>query len=345
MSGEATGPFPGLLRAALASLEPIYAAVVARKNHRFDSGQVQATDVGVPVVSVGNLTVGGTGKTPMVVWLAKWFQSHGVQVTIISRGYGTRDGQPNDEYREIAAQLPDVPHLQNPDRIAAAREALARQAKQVLILDDAFQHRRIARSFDLVLLDALDPFGGGRLLPRGLLREPIASLRRAHAVALSRADAITAEQRDEIRQQVHKLAPQAIWLELEHQPAALVDCEGQETSIDSGLRGKRIVALCGIGNPAGFFHTLTTCGAEIIAKREFPDHFAYPPAEVDRLEAWVRTIEDAEAAICTHKDLVKIPRRQLAQLPLWALRIEAAIRTGKAELETQLERLTAVVRE
>src|SRR5688500_18178148 len=103
MSGEAKGLAATTLRGLAACCEPIYAAVVARKNRRFDSGQSNSTNVGVPVISVGNLTVGGTGKTPMVVWLAKWFRQQGSEVTIISRGYGAKRGKPNDEYQEIAA--------------------------------------------------------------------------------------------------------------------------------------------------------------------------------------------------------------------------------------------------
>ena len=289
------------------------------------------------MISVGNLTVGGTGKTPVVVWLAKWFRERGASVTLISRGYGAKPGQPNDEYLEIAAQLPDVPHLQNPDRIAAAGEALARQANQALILDDAFQHRRIARDFDLVLLDALEPFGGGRLLPRGLLREPVTSLARAHAVALSRADAISPERRAEIREEVARLAPQAIWLELEHRPALLVQHSGRETQPMDWLRGQKVVAFCGIGNPAGFRHTLASCGAEVVALREYPDHFAYPAGEVAKFEQWLAAnAAAAECVVCTHKDLVKIPRDQLAGKPLWAVQIAAMFCSGEAALEQRL---------
>lgn len=340
MSGEAKGAVAATSRSVAACFEPLYAAVVNRKNRRFDSGRLQGTRVAAPVISVGNLTVGGTGKTPMVVWLARWFRERGANVTLISRGYGAKPGHPNDEYLEIAAQLPDVPHLQNPDRVAAAREALSRDPNQALILDDAFQHRRIARDFDLVLLDALDPFGGGRLLPRGLLREPVASLARAHAVALSRADAVSPERRAEIRGEVARLAPEAIWLELEHRPALLVQYGGRETQPIESLRGRKVAAFCGIGNPAGFRHTLESCGTDVIALREYPDHFAYPSAAVDALEQWIATeAAAAECAVCTHKDLVKIPRERLAGKPLWAVQIAAAIRTGEVALQERLEAL------
>ena len=337
MSGESNGLVAAALRGVAAATEPLYAAVVARKNRRFDSAQVKPIEVGTPVISVGNLTVGGTGKTPMVVWLARWFRERDVAVTIISRGYGAKAGKPNDEFQEIADQLPDVPHLQNPDRVIAARQALATQPKQVLILDDAFQHRRIARDFDLVLLDALDPFGGNRLLPRGLLREPKTSLARAHAVALSRADAVSPDRRSQILDEVARLAPSAIWLELEHRPSLLVQHGRDETQSTETLRGQKVAAFCGIGNPAGFRHTLASCGAEVIALREFADHFAYPPAEIAALEQWlIKEAAAAEAVVCTHKDLVKIPRAQLAGKPLWAVQIAATIRAGEEALQQRL---------
>jgi tetraacyldisaccharide 4'-kinase len=163
---------------------------VRQRNRWFDRAGSHVQRVAAPVISVGNITVGGTGKTPFVAWLAQWFALRQMPVTIISRGYGSRRGTPNDEALELAARLPDVPHLQNPDRVAAAEQALHANATQVLILDDAFQHRRLARDLDIVLLDALEPFGYEHLLPRGLLREPIESLSRAHVVALSRSDAV-----------------------------------------------------------------------------------------------------------------------------------------------------------
>src|SRR4029453_11169189 len=230
VSGRWTGPWPAALRGLLAAAEPVYAAMVRAKNRRFDSGRGQPVRVDAPVISVGNLTVGGTGKSPLVAWLAEWFQSRGTAVAIISRGYGAKEGQPNDEALELAARLPDVPHLQNPDRVAAARHALAAHPRHVLILDDAFQHRRIARDLDIVLLDALEPFGHERLLPRGLLREPVANLSRAHVVALSRADAVDETARDQIRERVREAAPQAVWLELEHRPTGLVNHSGRRSA-------------------------------------------------------------------------------------------------------------------
>lgn len=325
-------------RGLLATLEPIYRTIIRRKNRRYDSGRVKPHRVAAPVISVGNLTVGGTGKTPLVCWLAEWFQRKGVPVTLISRGYGAKHGRPNDEAMELAARLPDVPHLQNPDRVAAARQAVQSRPRQVLILDDAFQHRRIARDLDIVLLDALEPFGYEHLLPRGLLREPVESLARAQVVALSRADAVDDAKRDAIRKRVETVAPQAIWLELSHRPVAFVNSAGERQQMWSQFDHK-VAAFCGLGNPAGFRHTLSGCGLNLVGFRELPDHFSYPPEELAQIENWVKSLGPLAAVLCTRKDLVKIPRQELAGVPLWAVEVQLEVTVGREKLEELLEPL------
>lgn len=340
VSGKRHGLPAGMVRGLLRGGEPIYRAVVGSKNRRFDSGQVVPTRVAAPVVSVGNLTVGGTGKTPLVCWLAEWFQRQGVAVSLISRGYGAKRGRPNDEALELAARLSGVPHVQNPDRIAAAKEALEANPRQVLLLDDAFQHRRIARDLDIVLLDALEPFGYGHLLPRGLLREPVESLARAQVVALSRADAVDAAKREAIRVRVQQVAPHADWLELSHQPTAFVNTTGSRLPLDA-FAGQRISAFCGIGNPAGFRHTLASCGVDVAGLQALPDHCAYSPTDIARLERWIVGEGDIAAVVCTRKDFVKIPRDTLAGQPLWALEISLRISAGQDQLEERLLPLAA----
>jgi tetraacyldisaccharide 4'-kinase len=339
VSGRWRGPVPSALRGLLAMLELPYGAVARRRNRRFALG-CQPQRAGAPVISVGNLTVGGTGKTPLVAWLARWLVQRGVATTIISRGYGARGGRPNDEALELAARLPGVPHLQNPDRVAAARQALRHHPRQVLILDDAFQHRWLARDLDIVLLDALEPFGYERLLPRGLLREPIESLARAQACALSRSDAVDAARRAEIEARVKQVAPAAQWLELSHRPSGLLSSGGRRQDV-AALRGAPVAAFCGIGNPAGFRHTLAAAGMTVEEWLELPDHCVYDMRTMQRLEQWLNRLPQATAAICTHKDLVKIPREELAGRPLWAVEIELAIERGEADLTAMLERIVA----
>jgi tetraacyldisaccharide 4'-kinase len=326
-------------RTLAAGIEVPVGWYVARRNADYDCGRRTIHLVDAPVISVGNLTVGGTGKTPFVAWLAEWLQTRQIPTTLISRGYGRRDDGPNDEALELAWRLPHVPHLQNADRVAAAEQALRHDPRQVLLLDDAFQHRRIARDLDIVLLDGLDPWGGGHLLPRGLLREPASSLCRAQVVALSRADAVVDETRAALRQEVARHAPEADWVEVAHRPSGWRSTLGTQLPL-AELAGRRAAAFCGIGNPAGFRHTLAAAGVEVVGLRAFPDHCAYAAAEVRGIQQWVKSLE-VDVVVCTLKDLVKLPYQELAGRPLWGLSIDLAILSGQEHLEGWLEAIAA----
>ena len=289
----------------------------------------------MPVISVGNLTVGGTGKTPMVEWLARHLRRQEIRVAILSRGYGAEQGGLNDEALELELSLPDVPHLQNPDRAASAQIAVDELATQLLLLDDGFQHRKLARDFDLVLLDATEPFGFDHLLPRGTLREPVAGLRRAQAVVLSRADMIDAAAREGVRARVAALAPQAAWAEVEHRPASLVDSTGAVYPLEE-LRNQPAVAFCGIGNPAGFRHTLEGLGCRVERWREFPDHHDYTRENVDEIAGLIRE-SGARFAVCTRKDLVKLRVPAIGGIPLRAAGVALSFLRGEAELTAALQ--------
>jgi tetraacyldisaccharide 4'-kinase len=290
--------------------------------------------VGVAVVSIGNLTLGGTGKTPMVEWVARWYRSRGVQVAILSRGYGRESGL-NDEGRVLEDNLPDVPHFQNPDRVALAHVAAEETEAELLILDDGFQHRRLARDLDIVLLDALDPFGLGRLFPRGLLREPVGSLRRAGVVVLSRADLVEQSTRWTIRMEAERLRGGPLrWVEARHAPLDLLDSEGRSFPLERGQSG-RVVAFCGIGNPRGFERTLEGLRLSLAAFRVFPDHHLYTRDEVQALAAWADE-QQAELALTTQKDSVKLRSLALGNVPLFALRIGLEVMAGGEVLEEAL---------
>jgi len=323
-------------RALLRVAETPYTWAVRWRNRKFDgAGAVER--VSVPVVSVGNLTMGGTGKTPMVEFLARWFRDHDVRVTIVSRGYGAEAGSRNDEALELEERLPDVPHLQDADRVTAARMAIEEFECQLVLLDDGFQHRRLARDLDIVLLDALEPWGYGHVFPRGALREPADSLARAHVVVLSRRDLVSSEERARIRERAQQLAPQATWAEVSHRPVALRSSEGDERPLET-LKGRRVAAFCGIGNPEGFRRTLLDCGYQLVGFESLADHYRYTRDDVARLGSWGRQV-GAEALVCTHKDLVKLAVPALGGLPLWALRVGVEVDAGLADLETRLERL------
>lgn len=340
VSGRRRGLGPLLVRSLLRLAESPYTAVVRWRNRRYDSGAAPAHRMAVPVVSVGNLTLGGTGKTPMVEWLARWFVQRDVRVAVVSRGYGARQGGPNDEALELRERLPGVMHVQNPDRVEGALQAIRQADCQLIFLDDAFQHRRIDRQLDLVLLDALEPFGFGHVFPRGTLREPVEGLGRAHALLLTRADQLSPAQREEIRGEAVRYAPQALWAEVVHAPQVFRSAAGAEQPLAS-LAGQPVAAFCGLGNPAGFRRTLEACACRVVDFREFADHYRYSPADVDSLARWAEGL-DVVAVVCTHKDLVKLGAERLGRLPLWAVTIALEFLVGQEALEARLEELLPV---
>ncbi len=336
VSGERKGAVAAFARLLLSIAEVPYCLIVDARNRRYDRKRAEIHAVAIPVICVGNLTMGGTGKTPMVQYLAEWFRSHGVRVAIVSRGYRAEAGERNDEARELSDKLPDVPHIQNPDRVAAANLAVDELDMQLILLDDGFQHRRLHRDLNLVLLDALQPFGYDHVFPRGMLREPVRGLRRADIAVLTRANAVTAERRHDIQQRVRSIAPELRWVEVAHQPTRLISRDASEP-VES-LDGKRVLGFCGIGNPAGFRKTLDDCGAQLLDFREFPDHHHYSRDDVQSLTDWA-TKHSPDMLVCTHKDFVKIEMDQLGETPLRALVVEIQVTAGAGELDESLQQI------
>lgn len=344
VSGQRRGVGASLLRGLLWGASLFYGIGVNIRNRGYDAGHKPSEKIEVPVISVGNLTLGGTGKTPMVAWLARWFRQRNLRVTLISRGYGAEAGAQNDEAKELEQRLPDVPHLQNPDRVDAAKVAAEELAAQVILLDDAFQHRRIARDLDIVLIDATEPFGHDHLFPRGTLREPISGLRRADIVVLTRTDMVSDRERTAIWHRILGMKLDAKLVEMRHQPRSLLSASGETESLES-LRGQKVLAFCGIGNPNGFRHTLTEAGMEVIELRDFPDHHEYDREDIGDLSAWVTSCKEADTVLCTHKDLVKIGLDRFGEKRLWALTIEANLVEGHDDLVACLEEIVAQIPE
>ncbi len=338
VSGRRHGFAAAAIRALLSMFEIPYSGVMSLRNWFYDTGLLPSHRVRFPVLSVGNLTLGGTGKTPMVAWLARWFLELGIQPGLISRGYRSQNGK-NDEFLELLFRLPSVPHCQNKNRVAAVDELLTQHHPKpvdVLILDDAFQHRRLARDLDIVLLDASEPFGWERVFPRGTLRESLAGLRRADIVLLSKADVISEPERGKIRSRVQKIAPNVVWGEIVHRPQSLVTLDKQEKNLES-IRGKRALAFCGIGNPEAFRQTLLDRDVELAEFISFPDHHYYTPRDLVSLDE-AASRSGAEILLCTMKDMVKIPSP--CTLPIEAVLIDIAIISGEDELRQSLVRFS-----
>lgn len=337
VSGRRRGVAAALARAGFHIASIPYGWAIARRNRQFDRATREIVRPPVPAVSVGNLTVGGTGKTPMVEWISQYLRQHDVRVAILSRGYRAAADGRNDEALELELALPDVPHLQNADRAGSAAVAVEELASQLLLLDDGFQHRRLARDLDIVLLDASEPFGFDHVLPRGTLREPVAGLRRAGVVVLSRADMLDAARRAAVRSRVEKISPQAAWCEVEHRPAALLTSDGTRESLDA-IKSQTIAAFCGIGNPAGFRHTLQRLGCRVAAWREFPDHHAYTREDVAAIAELARGSQ-ASLIVCTRKDLVKLRVPTIGAAPLRAVAVELSFLAGEDALRNALQPL------
>ncbi|MCU1376788.1 MAG: tetraacyldisaccharide 4-kinase [Actinomycetia bacterium] len=336
VKGTRRGPTAEAMRIALALASVPYRAGVSLRNQAFNRGWKTIHHADVPIVSVGNLTLGGTGKTPMVEWVSRRLRERLLRVAILSRGYGGEEGL-NDEGRVLEENLPDVPHLQGRDRVALARTAVEELESQVLVLDDGFQHRRLARDLDIVLLDALEPFGLGRMFPRGLLREPIGSLRRAGIVVLSRADLVSSETRQSIRIEAERRAGPLRWVEARHAPAALIEGTGRFEPL-ANLIGPRVAAFCGIGNPDGFRKTLEAMGVSLAGFRTFPDHHPYTASDVAEIARWGEMM-GADLVLTTQKDSVKLRTSTIGRMPLRALRIGLEVLEGESLLGEALSRL------
>jgi tetraacyldisaccharide 4'-kinase len=344
VDGTARGPAAAAARAGLAAIAAPYRVAVAVRNAAYEAGWLAVESAPVPVISVGNLTLGGTGKTPLVAWVARHLAAAGVPPAIVSRGYGAAPGETSDEAAELAILLPDVTHVANRRRVAGARTAAARGAR-VIVLDDGFQHRRLARDLDIVAIDATDPFGCGHLFPRGLLREPLAGLARAQVAVLTRADAIDAPRRREIRDAFARACRgrlRAAWVEATHRPLRLRSATSVTEPLES-LQGSRVAAFAGIGNPAAFRGAVESLGATLVGFRAFPDHHAYSDSDRESLGAWARDLA-ADRLVTTLKDLVKVRADSLGGISLVALEITITILSGAAELEAAVASVIARAR-
>jgi tetraacyldisaccharide 4'-kinase len=335
VSGEPRGPWPALQRLALRVASWPYGWAVRLRNAAYERGWLRSRRVPVPVVSVGNLTAGGTGKTPCVEYVARFYRGLDRRVAVLSRGYGAAGGR-NDEALVLEENLPDVPHLQGADRTALALTAIEELESELLILDDGFQHRRLTRDLDLVLIDATAPWGHGYLLPRGLLREPPRSLRRAGIIVLTRCDQVPAEQRERLRQTIGRFAPDVPIIETTHRPVELSNSEGTTAPLDL-LREGPAAAFCGIGNPEAFRRTLFDLGSVPSPFRVYPDHHAYTRGDVEDLSRWAGNLPVDAAIVTTQKDLVKLRLSRLGDRPLWCLRIRLRVESGQDVLDGHLQ--------
>lgn len=325
MSGAANGIAPATLRATFLLAEPLYASAMILRDRLYDAGALAARRLPRPVISIGNITTGGTGKTPMVRWLAERLRDDGHGVAILSRGYGAPAGSAGDELIMLERLLngPAASKVwlrASPNRVAAGHALLDDHPEiDVFVLDDAFQHRRVARDLDVVLISALEPFGFGHVLPRGLLREPLRGLRRAGAVVITHTDQVPSETLSDIEQQVRRHHPAVPIHRAIHAQIGLRASFAAEQPMDQ-LSRRRFFAFCGLANPNALDRQLSRFGPEYVGRRWFADHHDYTAADLERLTEEARRA-GAELLVTTEKDWVKVEPMVVARdrLPIWTI--------------------------
>ncbi len=307
VSGQTTGVMASVLRVALSGASLGYGLTIRLRNELFQRGWKSIQRTSVPVISVGNLTTGGTGKTPLVALVCHLLQESGLRPGIVSRGYRSVDGSANDEKLMLNLLCPDVPHAQDPDRVAAANCLAIDNKVDALVMDDGFQHRRLHRDLDIVLIDATNPFGYGHLLPRGLLREPLTSLQRADVAIVTRSDLVGEMVLAEIERAIIDAAPQLgdRILRVVFQPTSLRNPDGSKMSL-SDAASRPVYLMAGIGNPEAFHATAVRAGMRVAGTSWFPDHHHYSEDDLHLVRQKASASGDA-LIVTTLKDLVKLP--------------------------------------
>ncbi|HYK22334.1 MAG TPA: tetraacyldisaccharide 4'-kinase, partial [Pyrinomonadaceae bacterium] len=313
----------------LPPLSLLYDAVTRTRLSLYRRGTFHTTKLDRPVISVGNITTGGTGKTPLVEWVARTVAAQGKKVCILTRGYGRKDPHlqviVSDGYGVLAspAEAGDEPYLlatklaglaaviSSADRIAAAEEAVKDFGTECFVLDDGFQHLRLARDLNIVTIDATNPWGGGRLLPYGRLREAPEGLSRADCVVLTRCDQV--ESVDDLHDQVGRFVGNHPIFN-SHMRTARVS--PLNNGAGSFAPPARVAAFCAVGNPRSFFKQVRRSGFEVVLEKSFPDHHVYSQGEIDSL-----THAGAEALITTAKDAVKLHSLSFS-IPCYVLEVE-----------------------
>ncbi len=367
--GRARGFRAFLTRWALRALSGIYRAIIQTRKFLFISDFKERHHLGTLTISVGNLTVGGTGKTPVVELLARTLRDRQRHVAILSRGYKSKalnevqkwqsphghaikaDELPKivstgrallldskyagDEPFMLANNLDGVSVLVDRDRVKSARFAIRELGADTLILDDGMQYLRMSRGLDLCLVDANTPFGTGAMLPAGTLREPKHNLVRAHFIVLTKSDG---SDHEALKQTLRRYNPSAPIITTTHGPKYLENLATFERQPLDYLQGKHIAALSGIAVPENFENSLAKLGAILDVKKRFSDHHRFSSREIEKFTH--RCLErDVEMIVTTEKDAVRYPRSSLAEVPVWFLRIEVEILSGHEHWQHMIDHI------
>jgi len=301
VSGECDGLGASPLRSILGIAAFIYGIVIFLRNFLFSKGWLKIHRADAAVISIGNITTGGTGKTPLVIWLCNFLRNSGSKCAILTRGYKA-DENYGDEPAVLAESCPEVEVVVNPDRVSGAVEAISRFGAKVLIMDDGFQHRRLGRDLDIVTIDGTVPFGYGKLLPAGLLREPVTALKRADAAVITRCDQVDEAELTQLENRLKRINPEMVVARSVHAPVCAKSIDNREINPGT-LKGKKIFAFCGIGNPDAFLNTVGELGAELVGSRVFDDHYHYTNDCLADIYEQAQRL-DADLILTTQKDWV-----------------------------------------
>ena len=356
---------PGAIRVLLACLKAlslVFAAVVGARYLLYRMGILRRFPLGVQVISIGNVTAGGTGKTPVTEIFARTLAAEGRKVAILSRGYRRKEApwwmrmfaqvvtpplvvsdgrrvlrdsaEGGDEPYMLASNLPGVAVVVDRDRVKAGRYAVKRLGCDTIILDDGFQYQKLKHSVEVVLVDATNPFGNGNMLPRGILREPARNLGRADIIFLTKCRGDVSAVREEIR----RYNQTAEIVECTHAPKSLKDVWSREEFPLSWLEGKTVCTLSGIASPKGFENSLRRLGAKVVWCERYADHHRYDSSEV--LYALNRTADmGADALVTTEKDAVRFPRFETVPVKCLYLRIAIEILSGAESFDQVINRI------
>ena len=320
----------GPLGVVLAPLGALYAGVAAIRVSAYQRHLFKSVRPPLPTLSIGNISAGGTGKTPLLFSILAWMKEHQLSAGVLSRGYG------GDEGRLLEARFPEVSLIENPDRVSGLSEMLSASKPDILLLDDGFQHLRLQRDLDVVLIDATRPFG--RCFPAGLFRESATALRRADLVVVSRASLVSEQTLDEI------------WHELKRVRGGLADLPRIEGDVQllevrcintdeqlplASLVGAEAMLACGIGNPQSFNHLCERAGVKVVATRYLRDHSSWN-------EQHIAAGAGHPLVLVTEKDAVKLQGRALDNM--FVVRVDWEFQQGKEAWWQALDEFVLPVR-
>lgn len=335
-------PFLIILKAIILLLSFLYRLAVKIILWCYKVGFFKKYSLPKPVISIGNMTLGGVGKTPMVALVAQFLKEKNIKPVVLTRGYMGGKNNESDEARFLSESLSGIPVAVGPNRYQKGMKAMEKYHPDIFLLDDGFQHWRLRRDLDIVVIDATNPFGNNQLIPRGILREPLSSLPRADIFVLTKTD-FAKDNLAALEKRLMAVNPRALMVEAVHQPVNLLDLKGTNIVHNlSFLKGKRIAAVSAIGDPASFERSLVQLGAEVKKHCIFMDHHVYSSEDIQAVADFCHD-NGIAAVLTTEKDAVKLNELKVLtgnNVSLLALKIKIEIVKGKNEFFSRISRLS-----